>query len=97
MEIHSNVFSFINRIKSELLQQKQNLIINQTDTWGGGGQKAISFDVCFIQYYCQLSKSVMEAIFVCEQAHEMLLYADFNRYRKQHLALWKFVITFTHA
>lgn len=61
MEIHSNVFTFMNRIKSEL----ERLIISQADT-RRKVRKAISFDVFFIQYYCQLSQSVMETIFVCE-------------------------------
>lgn len=74
-------------MESEVQQHKQNFIINQADTWRKR-QKAISFDVCFIQYYCQLSKSVMEAIFVC-----VLTSID----TEQHLALWKFLITFTHV
>lgn len=54
-------------VKSELPQHKQNLIVNQADTWGER-REAISFHVHAVQYYRQLSKPVTEAIFVCQQA-----------------------------
>lgn len=76
MEIHSNVFPFLS---IPLTQRRINYNVGTSAAQtkphhqsrlipGIKRHAAISFDVQLVRYYCQLSESVMEAVFVCQQA-----------------------------